>query len=156
MQLSWILGIFIKTCYFCLIPIILLGKLKTIRFCNCPIRIPSLCVFEENIRFSFSIRIPWFWKKNQTEPSVIRKKSGFRAAPILCTVVNRPDGKLVKSTTVWTSAVLQWMHEGALFLLLTLFANDIWILNRSFVFEAEEMSRNCHPIWLMFREIALF
>ena len=53
----------ILLCKRLLFGIILLGKLKTIRFCNCPIRIPSLCVFEENIRFSFSIRIPWFWKK---------------------------------------------------------------------------------------------
>ena len=45
------------------------------------IRISSLGVFEENIRFSFSIRIPWFWKKNQTEQTVNSKKSGFRAAP---------------------------------------------------------------------------
>ena len=42
--------------------------------------ISSLGVFEETIRFSFSIRIPWFWKKNQTEQTVNSKKSGFCAA----------------------------------------------------------------------------
>ena len=53
------------------------SNLEKIRFCNCSIRISSLGLYEENIRFSFSIRIPWFF---QTEQTVNRKKSGFRAA----------------------------------------------------------------------------
>ena len=53
------------------------SNLEKIRFCNCSIRISSLGLYEENIRFSFSIRIPWFF---QTEQTVNREKSGFRTA----------------------------------------------------------------------------